>query len=94
MSNFEERFDKKFGLSEDEAVYYKECGIVTDKLGLTLISEKKSEIKQFFKEELKRITDEMIEVKNTKFKRGGRRWCIECVNRITKEQKKILNKYI
>ena len=41
----------------------------------------------FFKVEKKGFLKILKETKNKKFKRGGRKWCIECAENIVKEIK-------
>jgi len=42
---------------------------------------------------LEAVEKEVVGVKNIKFPRGEREWCVECANRIIKKQKQIFKKW-
>ena len=52
-----------------------------DKMINDLVEIHKSELNSL----LDKIEKEILEVKNKKFPRGERRWCVECATRIRKE---------
>jgi len=71
---------EKFNKLEEENEFY---GIIYDKKWHSELI--KSFLKSSQENLIKEIIEEIIELRNKKFPRGERQWCVECANRFYKE---------
>lgn len=83
MKNILKRFDEEF---------IKDMGPNVEPIFIDAIGSV-GPIKDFIKSEVEGILIDVLAIKDKDFKRGERKWCIECADRINKDIKEVAKKH-